>query len=50
MEEANERLKLLCEQVSKEEDAARLLELISEINDLLEKKRDMEKADVFSSI
>jgi hypothetical protein len=45
--EIGERWKLLCEQAAKEQDPAKLIELVREINDLLEAKQarlDAEKA------
>jgi hypothetical protein len=37
--ETGERWKLLCELAAKEQDPAKLIELVREINDLLEAKR-----------
>ena len=36
----DEHLKFLCEQVAVEQDPLRLIELVGEINDLLEAKRE----------
>jgi hypothetical protein len=35
-----ERWRLLCEQAAKEQDSERLMELVKEINELLEKKQN----------
>jgi len=40
MREQTERWMKLCEQASIEQDPRKLLELVREINDLLEKKQD----------
>jgi len=41
MQGANkERWWILCEQAAKEQDSERLMELVKEINELLEKKQD----------
>jgi len=37
--ETGERWKLLCEQAAKEQDSAKLIEIVREINNLLEDKR-----------
>jgi hypothetical protein len=40
MRENTERWRILCAQASIEQDPAKLLELVKEINDLLQKKQD----------
>ena len=39
MHDTTERWKILCKQASTEKDSQKLIELITEINDLLEQKR-----------
>ena len=39
MQDPTERWRMLCEQASTEQDSQKLIELVTEINDLLEQKR-----------